>query len=263
MLAERLNHLANSAKLTKLSSSTRYRICVLGLGNWISASPSSLSSSSTSLLPLPSSSAAATVSLTENGNKGADDDDRDGNKDNANGIFSNEFRHQMRAEIETDGFAELPDELLKLFTDSTISRCTEVRTLDATPSLITDENGLSSHGIIHSILTRRLGLIVGCCLGIIVFIVLISVLGYLKLKKQRIENAKRQQPIPPEYISYRHFSIPQEERDHPHHLHHHHHHHHLQQQQQQAPLKDGCMSNHPTFISGAVLGTTTTTTITC
>lgn len=110
----------------------------------------------------------------------------------------------------------LPDGLQEILQDSPTSRCTEVRTLEATPSLITDENGLSSNGIIHSILTRRLGLIVGCCLGIIVFIVLISVLGYLKLKKQRIDNnskrqQQQQQQLPPEYISYRHFSIPNDE----------------------------------------------------
>lgn len=101
--------------------------------------------------------------------------------------------------------------LHEVLKNSHISACTDVQTLDSTPSLITDENGLSSNGFIHSILTRRLGLIVGCCLGIIVFIVMISVLSYVKLKKQRIENAKRQAAMPPEYISYRHFSIPNEE----------------------------------------------------
>ncbi|KAI8033297.1 hypothetical protein M5D96_013954 [Drosophila gunungcola] len=101
--------------------------------------------------------------------------------------------------------------LLEVLKNSHISACTDVQTLDSTPSLVTDENGLASNGFIHSILTRRLGLIVGCCLGIIVFIVMISVLSYVKLKKQRIENAKRQAALPPEYISYRHFSIPNEE----------------------------------------------------
>lgn len=186
VLSERLNHLAHSAKLIKLSSSTRYRICVLGLGNWISSSSKLY----------------------------------DGN------ISVNEFN-------QVDGNTALTDGLMKLLMDTSVSRCTEVNTIDATPSLITDENGLSSHGIIHSLLTRRLGLIVGCCMGIIVFIVLISVLGYLKLKKRRMENSKRQQlPMPPEYISYRHFSIPQEEMN-----------------------RDGC--NHPSFISGTVMGTTT------
>lgn len=154
-----LSRSANSAKLIKLSSNTRYLICVLGLSNWLTYQ--------------------------------------------TNDLRLNETNQENLPEGELNG----------LLTDTLISRCTEVRTLDATLSLITDENGLSGHGIIHSILTRRLGLIVGCCLGIIVFIVLISVLGYLKLKKQRIDNSKRQPPpaIPPEYISYRHFSIPHEE----------------------------------------------------
>lgn len=169
----------------------------MGLGNWISSSSSPIHDGSSI-----SSSA------------------------NLNSILLNDF-HQ-----DDDDNTILTDGLRKLLTDTSISRCTEVRTLDATPSLIMDENGLSSHGIIHSILTRRLGLIVGCCMGIIVFIVLISVLGYLKLKKRRIENAKRQQAAQPEFMSYRHYSIPHEEIN-----------------------RGGC--NQPSFISGAVLGTTT------
>lgn len=118
-------------------------------------------------------------------------------------------QQEQQALIENSiGVDNVLHEVLK---NSHISACTDVQTLDSTPSLITDENGLSSNGFIHSILTRRLGLIVGCCLGIIVFIVMISVLSYVKLKKQRIENAKRQAAMPPEYISYRHFSIPNEE----------------------------------------------------
>lgn len=101
--------------------------------------------------------------------------------------------------------------LQEVLKNSRFSTCTDVQTLDSTPSVITDENGLATNGFIHSILTRRLGLIVGCCLGIIVFIVMISVLSYVKLKKQRIENAKRQAALPPDYMSYRHFSIPNEE----------------------------------------------------
>ncbi|KAJ9601253.1 hypothetical protein L9F63_000589, partial [Diploptera punctata] len=85
-----------------------------------------------------------------------------------------------------------------LLADSPSTRCTEVRTLEA-PDI--------SEGVPEgSILTRRLGLIVGCCMGFVVFIILVSVLGYLKLKKQRAAS-KRDQPLPQEYISYRHFSI--------------------------------------------------------
>lgn len=86
-----------------------------------------------------------------------------------------------------------------LLSDSPSTRCTEVRTLEAP----TVDQSLPEGG---SILTRRLGLIVGSCMGFVVFIALVSVLGYLKLKKQRASN-KRDQPMPQEYISYRHFSI--------------------------------------------------------
>lgn len=47
-----------------------------------------------------------------------------------------------------------------------------------------DLSGLQDNSIVDgsSILTRRLGLIIGCCLGFVVFILLISTLGYLKVK---------------------------------------------------------------------------------
>lgn len=83
--------------------------------------------------------------------------------------------------------------------DSASTRCSEVRTLEAASV----SESLPESG---SILTRRLGLIVGSCMGFVVFIILVSVLGYLKLKKQRA-STKRDQPLPQEYISYRHFSI--------------------------------------------------------
>lgn len=114
--------------------------------------------------------------------------------------------------VEQDSALELPD-LEAQLTNNITAKCQEVTTLDSAPNLIMDENGLAGHSFIHSILTRRLGLIVGCCLGIIVFIVLVSVLGWLKLKKQRLidESKRNLQPMPPEFISYRHFSIPNEE----------------------------------------------------
>jgi hypothetical protein len=84
--------------------------------------------------------------------------------------------------------------------DSQSSRCAEVKTLEGDMAYYSDEHHKSS------ILTRRLGLIIGSCLGCVVFVVLVSVLGYLKIKKQR-EDTKREQPLPPEYLSYRHFSL--------------------------------------------------------
>lgn len=84
--------------------------------------------------------------------------------------------------------------------DTQSSRCAEVKTLEGDMAYYSDEQHKSS------ILTRRLGLIIGSCLGCVVFIVLVSVLGYLKIKKQR-NDTKREQPLPPEYLSYRHFSL--------------------------------------------------------
>ncbi|KAL6262890.1 hypothetical protein P5V15_005679 [Pogonomyrmex californicus] len=93
-------------------------------------------------------------------------------------------------------------------TDSSTSRCTEVKTLDAPNAIISsDGSAMGDVGSVSSFLTRRLGLIVGCCMGFVVFLLLVSVLGYLKVKKQREAVKRDQQPIPPEYISYRHFSI--------------------------------------------------------
>lgn len=97
--------------------------------------------------------------------------------------------------------------MMPLLVDSLTTKCTEVRTLEAPDTFPGGLGSLPDRGVgVPSILTRRLGLIVGCCMGFVVFIVLVSVLGYLKVKKQR-NAVKRDQPIPPEYLSYRHFSI--------------------------------------------------------
>ncbi|KAM0730480.1 Protein artichoke [Formica fusca] len=147
---------ARSVKLSKLSSNTRYWICVFGLGNWMS-------------------------SRTEDG----------------------QIEQLNFTQIEI--LASTPSPQMK---DSTTSRCTEVKTLDAPDAIISsDGSAMGDVGSVSSFLTRRLGLIVGCCMGIVVFLLLVSVLGYLKVKKQREAVKREQQPIPPEYISYRHFSI--------------------------------------------------------
>lgn len=107
-----------------------------------------------------------------------------------------------REAVEIFNYAMLP-----LLVDSPTSKCSEVSTLDTPDSLHVGLGSIPDHGLgVQSILTRRLGLIIGCCMGFIVFIVLVSILGYLKVKKQRAA-VKREQPVPPEYISYRHFSI--------------------------------------------------------
>ncbi|XP_076681154.1 uncharacterized protein LOC143375675 isoform X2 [Andrena cerasifolii] len=97
---------------------------------------------------------------------------------------------------------------LPMMVNSPTSRCTEVRTLDAPDSIVGDGT-MSDRGGLANILTRRLGLIVGSCMGFVVFVVLISVLGYMKMKKQR-STEKRDQPLssnPQAYMSYRHFSL--------------------------------------------------------
>lgn len=102
----------------------------------------------------------------------------------------------------------LEDSAHPVMVNSPMSRCTEVRTLDA-PNSIIGEGAVGDRSSLANILTRRLGLIVGSCMGFVVFVVLVSVLGYMKMKKQRAAM-KREQPLapnPPEYMSYRHFSL--------------------------------------------------------
>lgn len=115
-----------------------------------------------------------------------------------------------RPENETErdeGVEIFSDSIMPLLIESLTTKCTEVRTLEASDGFPRGLGGLPDRGVgVPSILTRRLGLIVGCCMGFVVFVVLVSVLGYLKVKKQR-NAVKRDQPIPPEYLSYRHFSI--------------------------------------------------------
>lgn len=78
---------------------------------------------------------------------------------------------------------------LPVMINSPTSRCTDVRTLDAPDSIVGDGT-MSDRGGLANILTRRLGLIVGSCMGFVVFVVLISVLGYMKMKKQRSIDGK-------------------------------------------------------------------------
>jgi hypothetical protein len=84
-------------------------------------------------------------------------------------------------------------------TDSPSTRCTEVRTLEA--SVVGE--GLPES---ESIFSRRRGIFVGVALGCVVFSGLVFVLACIKLRRQR-RARKREQPPPQEYISYRHFSI--------------------------------------------------------
>lgn len=93
------------------------------------------------------------------------------------------------------------ESILSQMIDSPTSKCTYVSTLELPGGLINESIMPSNSMGFASVLTRRLGLIVGSCMGFVVFIIMVSVLGYMKIKKQR-EVAKRDQPLPPEYISY-------------------------------------------------------------
>lgn len=148
---------ARSVKLGKLSSNTRYLVCVVGLGNWLTR--------------VEESSVIGQFNVSRGGD-----------------VFETNSAPQM--------------------VDSSTSRCTEVRTLEAPDAIVSSDGApMSDVSGVTGILTRRLGLIVGCCMGFVVFVLLVSVLGYLKVRKQRDVVKREVQPIPPEYISYRHFSI--------------------------------------------------------
>lgn len=163
-----LDKSSRSTKLSMLDPDTKYLICVLALGNWITWTPEMQE---------------AHLYSSQTGQSDQDD------------------------HTNSNNWQVFTDAMLPLLVDSPTSKCTEVNTLGVPDSIHGGLGSLPDHSIgTQSILTRRLGLIIGCCMGFIVFIVLVSILGYLKVKKQR-QAIKRDQPIPPEYISYRHFSI--------------------------------------------------------
>lgn len=170
-----LDRWASSAKLFRLAPGTQYQICVVGIGNiWEHSTP-------TAGDLVQSMSSTSYYYSAESSN-----------------------RFGVRATEENS--------LEALLRNNVTTKCDEVVTLDVDTTLMMDEHGMVATSFIQSLLTRRLGLIVGCCLGIIVFIVLISVLGWLKVKKQRIlEETKRMEAHPPDFISYQPYSISHEE----------------------------------------------------
>lgn len=172
-----LDRWAKTAKLFKLAPGTHYQICVVGIANiWDHSTPIS-------------ADLAQSLSSTSYYYSPAPADSRFG------------VRSSEHSALEA------------LLRNNVTSKCDEVVTLDA-DSLMMDEHGMVATSFIQSLLTRRLGLIVGCCLGIIVFIVLIFVLGWLKVKKQRIlEETKRMEPHPPDFISYQPYSISHEDQN--------------------------------------------------
>lgn len=204
MIPMHVNPFEQTAKLNVLSSGTQYRICVIGLGSRLS--PAMTMYYTTNMV-----NDATTINATHQHYynekiiaqfPGSDVDQfneiGDGEDD---GAFTNANENKTEAI-----FWEFRNGLMKSKLDTPISRCTEVRTLPAEPVQITDQNRLTDRGLLHSLLTRRLGLIVGCCLGIFVFIVIVTVLGWLKLKKRRIDNAKRreQQLNQVQQLNYQH-----------------------------------------------------------
>lgn len=224
-----LNRSSNSARLIALASNTLYMICVLGVGNWLTYQ-------------------------------------NDFNNSESTGNHLITSLNNAHNEI-------YPEAMRGLLTESMTSRCTQVRTLYALSSIM-EMDSLSSAGFFHSLVTRRLGLIVGCCLGIFVFIVLIAVLGWLKVKKRRIEQAKRQQ-MPQDFMSmsYRSYSMVQDEQNRdPNHYNnnsqHAQHPNHISKDISKESLNNlaNCQHHHmhnshghPNYISGTVMGTTTTT----
>lgn len=94
--------------------------------------------------------------------------------------------------------------LRPLMNDSHTSKCTSVSTIEIFSAAL-DSPFSNTYMGIAELLTRRLSLVVGCCIGLIVFIVLVSVLGYMKTKKRPIIPKDVIQQ-PPQYISYDNFT---------------------------------------------------------
>lgn len=257
MLPLHLNNFDHTAKLNVLSSSTQYRICVIGLGNRLS-----------SAMAIYASNAAQDVASAAIDETAIDDIRTNGNSESADDMFDDDSGNDsVYQNVSETVFWNFRNSLMKSNIETPISKCIEARTLATEPIVISDQNRLTDRGFIHSLLTRRLGLIVGCCLGILVFIIIIAVLGWLKLKKRRLENAKRQEqhsqqqhqlnyqhrnhpdlnqphiPPPPDYnTSYRQFAIPFDDVNY----------------DEGAGYRQPPPPNaHPNCISGTVIGTTT------
>ncbi|CAG4993621.1 unnamed protein product [Parnassius apollo] len=90
--------------------------------------------------------------------------------------------------------------------DSLTTKCTSVRTIEIFGTSL-DSPFSNTYLGIADILTRRLSLVVGCCIGFIVFVVLVSALGYIKTKKRPV-TIKSEVQQTPQYISYDNFSSP-------------------------------------------------------
>lgn len=102
------------------------------------------------------------------------------------------------------GDEQIYSHLRPYMNDSINSKCTSVSTIFGAPI---DSPFSNTYMDIADILTRRLSLVVGCCIGFIVFVVLVSALGYIKTKKRQV-IAKAEVQQAPQYISYDNFNTP-------------------------------------------------------
>ncbi|KAG6441483.1 hypothetical protein O3G_MSEX001852 [Manduca sexta] len=104
------------------------------------------------------------------------------------------------------GDEQIMNHLRSYMNDSMTSKCASVRTIEIFGAAI-DSPFSNTYMGIADILTRRLSLVVGCCIGFIVFVVLVSALGYIKTKKREVV-AKAEVQQAPQYISYDNFNTP-------------------------------------------------------
>lgn len=205
LLPIHVNSFEHTAKLNVLSSGTQYRICVIGLVHRVS---------STMAMYYASNMLANNTNNNNNNDTSASfmlaNTDASLNDDRNNRIYDDFETIINTIENRSDYIhAKFRSGLMKSKLDTPISRCVEARTLAGEPVQITDQSRLTDGGLLHALLTRRLGLIVGCCLGIFVFIVIISILGWLKLKKRRTESAKRCDQQMQTQQNYQHLQHPE------------------------------------------------------
>jgi hypothetical protein len=104
------------------------------------------------------------------------------------------------------GDEQIFSHLKSYMNDSLTSKCTTVNTIEIFSAAM-DSPFSNTYMGIADMLTRRLSLVVGCCIGFIVFVVLVSALGYIKSKKRPV-SAKVEVQQAPQYISYDNFNTP-------------------------------------------------------
>lgn len=101
---------------------------------------------------------------------------------------------------------QIMNHLRSYMNDTMTSKCTTANTIEVLGAAI-DSPFSNTYMGITDILARRLSLVVGCCIGFIVFVVLVSALGYIKTKKRQVIVKADVQQVP-QYISYDNFSTP-------------------------------------------------------